>query len=484
VGPAPLGRETMTEKGKEAVTPAVPDAAPPARPKPPGRQWAYEAPVFYAALMALQRLAFPEDPAFLSVDPSPFWLGLLLFGLRYGLLPGLYAGALSAALYAYGVKLAGEGFRFEDTDFYVRPGLFLLFGAGIGGAADSFRHRIAELLDRIADLTAHEHGLTSQVISQQKAMRAIEQQVVSQMSSVVTLYQGSRRLGALDRAQLFEAVLDFFTRALQANKTALYVPRDGRWVLAGKRGWKEAERYPVELAAGEGIVGMAAAQKKPASLRDWLVGSFETGAEVPEQADAIMAAPILDPYGEPAAVFAVESMPFLRFNSASLNLLTLLADWGGEAYGKCLQVEELRARSVLDEDFGVHSPGYFTDRIRQEFKRSARQALPFSVLLVRPAPEEGEAAPKRKQYLHALCRVLRESMREEDILARVEDPDAYFAVILQTTVRERAEEVRARVVAAIDRLGLPAGARIGVGSYAHTMTGPKEVLDQARDDIR
>lgn len=474
----------MTDNDKTAATPAVPDKAPPAPPKAPGWHWVYEAPVFYGALMALQRLAFPEDPSFLSVDPSPFWLGLLLFGLRYGLSAGLYAGALSAGLYAFGVKASGEGFRFEDTDFYVRPGLFLLFGAGIGGAADSFRHRIAELRDHIADLTAREQGLTTQVISQQKAMRAIEQQVVSQMSSVVTLYQGSRRLGALDRTQLFEAVLDFFTRALQASKTALYVPRDGRWVLAGKRGWKDAERYPVELAAGEGIVGMAAAQKKPASLRDWLVGSFETGAEVPAEADAIMAAPILDPDGEPAAVFAVESMPFLRFNSASLNLLTLLADWGGEAYGKCLQVEELRARSVLDEDFGVHSPGYFAGRLRQEFKRSARQALPFSLLLVRPAPAPDDDAPRRRKYLHALCRVLRESIREEDILARVDDPQAYFAVILQTTVRERAEEVRARVLASFDRLGLPAGMGIGVGSYAHTMTGPKEVLDQARDDIR
>lgn len=463
---------------------ANPVPVPPAAPKPPGWHWVYEAPVFYALLMVLQRAAFPDDPAFRSVDPSPFWLGLLLFGLRYGLSAGFYAGALSAGLYCWGFKLAGESFRFSDADFFARPGLFLLFGAAVGGAADSFRHRIADLRDRIAELEAREQGLTEQVLSQQKAMRTIEQQVVSQMSSVVTLYHGSRRLGALDREQLFEAVLDFFTKALQANKTALYVPKDGRWVLAGRRGWGDQERYPTEVDAPHGLVGKAAATKKTASLRDWLVGSFETGSEAPADADAIMAAPLLDPDGEPAAVFAVQAMPFLRFNSASLNLLTLLADWGSEAYAKCLHVSELRARSVRDEDFGVDSAGTLADRVRQEFKRSVRHALPFSVLLVSPAPLADALPGKHNAHLHALCRLLRETIREEDVLSRIDDPQAFFAVILQTTARERASEIRGRIVAALERLGFPPGTRVGVGSYAHTMTRPEEVLDQAREDLR
>ncbi|MBI3298165.1 MAG: hypothetical protein HYZ75_08380 [Elusimicrobia bacterium] len=462
-------------------------AQPPAKADPARRgrlSWLYEAPVFYAALVALQHLAFSDYPYWHGVQPSPYWAGILLFGLRYGMLSGLVSGAASAALSAWGVHLAGEGYVFGDADYYVAPGLFVIIGAAVGGAADGYMLRIADQANRLDDAKDRARGLQEQVLSQQKAMRAVEQQVVSQMSSVVTLYHGSRRLGTLQRADLYEAVLDFFTRALQAAKTALYVPEDGRWVLKGSRGWTDKDTYPKTIELGQGIVGRAGSEKRPASLRDWLVGSFETGAELPDKTDAIMAAPLLGPDGEPAAVFAVQAMPFLRFNSASLNLLTLLADWGSEAYAKCLSIEELKSRSLLDEEYGVHSAGYFTSRVLQEFQRSRRYALPFSVILARPADLETLPADRRVHYLQALCRILRESVREVDVVARTPFDDAPFGAIVITATREVAQEVRLRMAGACARAGLPEGLRLGVGAFAHTMKEPEELIAQARDEIR
>lgn len=448
------------------------------------KSWLYEAPVFYLALIAFQRMAFPDYPYWHTVTPSPYWLGVLLFSMRYGMTSGLVLGFLSAGLHALGFHAAGEGFRFGDADFYVEPGLFVLVGAAVGGSADGCMHRVADLLRKLEDLRRRNNGLQLHIVSQQKAMRVIEQQVVSQMSSVVTLYQGSRRLGRLERADVFDAFLDFFTRALQATKTGLYIPFEGKWVLFGHRGWGDKDTYPRSVAPGQGLVGKAAFEKRPASLRDWLVGSFETGAELPDMTDAIMAAPILGPDGEPAAVFAVQSMPFLRFNSASVNLLTLLVEWGAEAYAKCLSVEELKARSILDEEYSVHSPAYFTSRVAQEFTRSARYSLPTSILLVSPAPLEGVRKDRQVHYMHSLCRLLRELAREGDVVARTPDAETPFALILVTTTREQAEELRLRLVAANSSVGLPAGLRLGVGSYAHTMAAPGEVIDQARSDLR
>ncbi|MDE2292325.1 MAG: GAF domain-containing protein, partial [Elusimicrobia bacterium] len=344
-------------------------------------------------------------------------------------------------------------------------------------------HRIADLRRRIADLTDRTGGLQQQIVSQQKAMRAVEQQVVGQMSSVVTLYQGSRRLGKLEESDLFDAVLDFFTPALQATKTALYVPVDGRWAAAGTRGWGQADAYPRSVRPGEGVVGRAALEKKPVSLRDWLVGSFETGAELPDRSDALMAAPLLDAEGEPVAVFAVQSMPFLRFNSASLNLMTLLAEWGAEAFAQCRSVAELKARSLLDEEFGVSSAAYVRSRLRQEFSRSARHALPLSLLLVAPAPLDALPKDRSLHYLRALARLLRERLRESDVIARSPVPEAFFAVILPTATREQGDEVRRRLGQWAEGIGLPAGMRVGLGSYAHTMKEAGEVLAQAREEL-
>lgn len=448
------------------------------------RSWLYEAPVFYLALIAFQRMAFPEQPYWHGTSPSPSWLGVLLFAMRYGMTSGLAVGAVSAGLCMLGVRAAGEAYRFGDADFWFEPALFLLVGAGVGGTADGYMHRLSDLLRKIEDLRGRNNGLQLHIVSQQKAMRVIEQQVVSQMSSVVTLYQGSRRLGRLELGDVFDAFLDFFTRALQATKTALYVPKDGVWVLQGSRGWAEAEGYPATVAPGKGIVGVAALEKRPASLRDWLVGSFETGSELPDKSDAIMAAPILGPDGEPVAVFAVQAMPFLRFNSASVNLLTLLAEWGAEAYGKCLSVSDLRSRSILDEEYGVHSPAYFHSRVRQEFARSRRYALPFSIVLVSPAPADGLPRDRRVHYLRSLCRILRETVREGDLVSMTQDPETPFAVLLVTATREQAEEARRRLTTAVSDVGLPPGARFGVGAFAHTMSDSGEIIEQARGDLR
>ncbi len=455
---------------------------PPAAPRSKIRSWSYEIPIFYAALFAAQRVLFPDDPGFRGFNPSPLWLGILLFSLRYGMPAGVASGAMSAALLIAGTRSAGQTFRLEDADFYLLPGLYLMVGGALGGVADRFAHRLDALARRIEELLERIRGLQNQISAQQRALRAIEQQVVSQMSSVVTLYHGSRELGTLDRASLLPAILDFFTRALQAAKTGLYVPSPEGWTLMDSKGWKENE-YPRELRRGEGLVGRAGAERKVVSLRDFL--SAEILGDDPQnpRPEAIMAAPLLSPKGEVVAVFAVQAMPFLRFNSASVNLLALLSEWGSESLAKCMKVEDLQSRSLLDEELGVHSSLYFGQRLRQEFDRSRHYALPFSLILV--SIDEGAVPPERSASLkRAVARVLREAVRGMDIVARAPYQDASFAVLLITAPKEQALAVRERAMATFNDAGIGGAVKISVGAYNHEMKEVEELVEQAWAQLR
>lgn len=447
------------------------------------RSYLYEVPAFYLVLFIVQRWLFPESPGFRDVNPSPFWLGLLLFGLRYGLAAGLLSGFVSAGLLALAARLGGEGYRLGDSDFWVLPGLLVIAGACIGGAADAYLHRIASLKSRIGELGDLNRGLQSQIQMQQKAMRAVEQQVVSQMSSLVTLYHGSRELGTLDREQILVGVLDFFTRALNAAKTALYVPQDGRWALRDQRGWTDADAYPRSLEAGQGLVGRAAAERRVVSLKDFFAADPESGLPDAPRSDAIMAAPLRGPDGAPMAVFSVQAMPFLRFNSASVNLLTLLADWGDEALAKCAHFDELKSKSILDEEFGVYSERYFLTRLKQEFGRSKRHALPFSVLLASPRGLDAVPVARRVAYLLALSRLLRDSVREIDVVTKTPYPEAPFAVLAMTATREQAGVVKKRVLERYATLELPPALQLGIGSYESEMSGEEALVEQARRDL-
>lgn len=452
-------------------------------PPKPSLSWLYEIPILFLFLWGLQRAAFPGSPGFKDIEPNPYWLGVLLFALRYGLFSGAVSGVVAAALSVMGIYQAGEGFRLEDADFYFQPGLYVIVGAALGGVADRHAHRVSALFRRLEDLAGRNRGLQNQIHLQQKAMRAIEQQVVSQMSSVVTLYHGSRELGTMDREALLPAALDFFTQALQASKTSVYVKKHGRWQLLDKRGWAPGDRYPDSVEFGEGIVGRAGLERRVVSLRDLFIAESDEQPGAGPRTDAIMAGPLVDPEGEPVAIFAVQAMPFLRFNSASVNLMMLLIEWGSESLAKAIEVAELKARSLLDEDFGVHSARYFETRVRQEFSRSRRYALPFSLALV--AVDLSALAPERHSAaLRALARLLRETVRDIDVVSRTPHPDAPFAVLLMTATGEQAKAVETRLSEGLGRLQFPATVKIGVGSYRHSMQVAEDMIEQARAQLR
>ena len=77
--------------------------------------------VFYLLLAFLNWTFFPHLLGFLDVDPHPFWLGILLFGFRYGIAAGFSAGAVSSILYMLAAWAAGERYRFEELNFYILP---------------------------------------------------------------------------------------------------------------------------------------------------------------------------------------------------------------------------------------------------------------------------------------------------------------------------------------------------------------------------
>lgn len=473
---------SQSPAAKAADAPAVP-APTRAEERATSRAWMYETPVFYLLLALVQRLAFPDHPGFIDVNPSPFWLGLLVFGLRYGLAPGLVAGVISSGLLALGYWQGGQSYRLEDTEFLVRAMLFIVVGAAVGGVASGFRHHLATLRANIADQLDRVRGLQGQILAQQKALRAVEQQVVSQMSSVVTLYHGSRELGTTDREIIFNGILEFFSRALQADRASLYIPSEGGWTLRGQKGWPAADTYPTSVGVGQGLVGKSGAERRVTSLRDWFEPKPDGTIPSEVRADAIMAAPLRAPSGEVLAVYAVQSMPFLSFNSASVNLLSLLAEWGDEALAKCLHFENLRSKSIMDEDLPVYGTKYFEARSRQEFSRSKRHALPLSIALVSPRGHADLPVDGQVSYFHALAKLLNECVRDSDVVTKSPFPEAPFAMLLMTTTREQVAPLKQRVLEAHSRLGLPVTLAFGVGSFRHEMTSLEEVFAEARTDL-
>ena len=79
----------------------------------------YEIPLVYLLIFGINRLLMPEMTGFIGVDPHPYWIGVLMFGFRYGVVAGLLAGSISAALYLMSAWYFIECYIFEDVSFYL-----------------------------------------------------------------------------------------------------------------------------------------------------------------------------------------------------------------------------------------------------------------------------------------------------------------------------------------------------------------------------
>ncbi|MFH1724252.1 MAG: GAF domain-containing protein [Elusimicrobiota bacterium] len=454
----------------------------------------YEIPVLFLLALVFQRQFFPDIPSFFQVSPHPFWIGVLVFGLRYGLTAGIAGGVCAAGLYLGGLWFSDERFRFDDADFYLLPGLFVVLGALIGGVVGMLEERNRDTKRELDEHRERVRQLVEELVTQRKTNRAIEQQVVSQMSSLVTLYQGARELDSLDRKDLLDGILSFFAEALRADKAALHVREKGQWVLYGQKGWADGDAYPKKLDMSQGVIGRAGVENRVVSLRDWFGQDVEQAWRGKDRADAIMAGPLRRDDGEVIGVFSVQDMPLLRFNSASVNLLTLLVDWAETAISKSLYFEELKSKTILDEVYNVYNETYFKSRSEQEFGRSKTYTLPFSMLLV--AIEGLKDLPHERQLnlLRAVGRLLQEVSRDIDIVTKSADPGIPFAVMMMTASVNQARGLRTKILDAFGKLGFAGGSgkdaeralsiKIGIGTFAPAMKAVGEIIAEAREDLR
>lgn len=444
--------------------------------------------LFYATLAVANHFLFPNFPGFVGIDPHPYWIGVLLFGFRYGVWAGFSAGLISAALYLGMAWLGVERYVFEDLPFYILPILFIIVGTLVGVGVYQYRSRIAELERRVSE----QQSLLGRADEENRTVKEInaglEKRIVTRMQTIVTLYEGARSLSSTDLDLLYPAILHFIMKTLDAEEAAIYVLADGEWRLRVNAGWKPYENHPTQLKAGEGLTGIAGASNKIVTMRDFIGASPKADF----LADCMMAGPIRrGERGEVLAVLAIQDLPFLSFNSASVNLFSFLLDWASRSVGQALEVSESKEREIWDATYNVFSYRYFLLRAEQEWLRSRTYYLPLSVGFVRIEGLDPLSQSAEDQLLQIVAQVLRDSCRDMDVVARNNDDNVPFTFLLITASSAQAAEIRQKILDNFAQLRLQennpvyAGIRmhVGLGDFGPKVPSLDALMHMAQEAV-
>ena len=247
-------------------------------------------------LLVLVALILVVDWALPSVDlsnlePSPYWLPVLLLSLQYGTVAGLMAAAVATAAYVFnGVAEQAVGENFFT--FLLRIWALPILWIGVALVLGQFRLRqIAEKQDlrqNLAKRTVEAQSLS--IYSKDLAARCsrLERQLTTRSKSSVTpvmtvLARFGRTTASVDEA------LSLLTEVLWPGaKISLFVITPAGSEAVAISGWSDSGAWPTEIPSTHSLYRAVVSERRVVSI-------LYTGDELVLGGHGVLACPIFAP---------------------------------------------------------------------------------------------------------------------------------------------------------------------------------------------
>ncbi len=243
-----------------------------------------------------------------------------------------------------------------------------------------------------------------------------------------------------------------------------------------------------QLLAGTNVIEVTARGNDPVVVRDManMVGA-KAMAYVEELYEAFAMRSL-----DKATLPASPVKPNKKLNLA-LGAILGLALGGGLAFlSEYLQapLESVTNFGILDNETGAYNKRYFRQRLGEEMSRARRNKYPLSLALMNVDHLEVIGTSfdhqARNEALRKVAAFLKQYLREEDVLARLDG--AVFAFLLPDTPGEKAQAIMEKLQTRIAwtplemeksgvKLNLSSAA--GVAAYQYNGTRQDEFLDKA-----
>ncbi len=300
-----------------------------------------------------------------------------------------------------------------------------------------------------------------------------------------------------DSHKLYQGIVNEAASLVDAEKCSLLLPSedDSTLKVSAVKGINPYLMYDIKVKKGEGIAGKAFEEATPVlitneeSMKKFGVAPksiFRTHScvSIPLKiADEVVGIlNLADKYsGEP---FTEDDLATLNHFALQTSVLIKLSN--------CYAVsEQMRELSITDPLTGLYNRRYFNVRLNEEYLRSKRYNLPFSLAIVDIDDfklfNDTEGHPAGDLVLKEIASIMNSSIRANDILVRFGGEE--FAIIMPQTSSDEAFKVAERVRTNIKELIPPTWQRfprehltVSIGIAMYPLCGdPLENLIRTAD---
>ncbi len=401
--------------------------------------------VFYALMQGFNRVILPQFAGFLGINPHPYWLGILIFSISYGTYVGFLTGLVAASLYIFNTIVYLEKYLLEDPSYYVLPILFMLLGLILGEISRRFRRSIRTVNTEKKQLSYNVEKLEEEIKTLWKIKYELEQKVVTQVSTLTTLYEGARQLDSANLNRAYKSIIYFFSKVLEVEEASIYERKEHGWELTESFGWKDYHKdRPESLGPTEGVIGLSGSKNKVVSIRDFVSNK---DSEMPNTlGDAIVAGPIRKGENGPViAVFSIQKIPFLKLNSSTMIIFSFLLNWASRAIEKMNYVKSLKSEAIRDVNYNAFTYRYFKKIGDREMVISKKYGVPTYIGIVKINTHKNTSAHQLDLIKAMGSEIIKESCRESDLVSTCDEEGVNFCFMLISSTDEAASNIKNKI---------------------------------------
>lgn len=389
---------------------------------------------------------------YVGVNPSPYWIPVILISVQYGVFEGLVS-AFLASILSLGSALGGpiledaltSGFdvalrdgvggdftSFNNEDYLIawqyaaEPLLWLIVALMVGLLRERLRQRNQQLAQDLRDTRERERVLSNAYEQLLHTKEHLEIRVAGQLKTVFTLYQAAKAIEKLGPGEVLIGIADLVRAVMQPTKFSLYLLNGSMLEAVTNDGWEDDDAYARVFDSTSAVFQEVVGRRRIMSV-------VNTADERLLAGEGILAGPLTSvDTGEVVGMLKIEKLGFLDLHVASLENFRILSEWVGTAFANARRFRKAQGNMYFNDDRTLLSDTVY--RQHTKFMKVLGENLGFDVTAVQLKAEGVDVLhqARRQAVVKAIGDVVKQHMSPMVQAFEYRQTGREFALILPT----------------------------------------------------
>ncbi len=330
--------------------------------------------VFFTAAVLLN-LLFGDGARFISMNPHPFWIIILLVIVQYGQREAVFTALLATAFLLLG-NMPEQSMTETMYDYYFRiflqPLLWIITALVLGSIRSrQFRER-DDLFERLWKSEESAHILASSYLALKKAKERLELRLAEETRSVLTVCQMAKAIQSVTSETLLDNIETLVTTSLHPAKFSVFWLEGQELVLAKSVGWKADDAFATRFGKNSTLMQDLVNTRRVLSV-------VEESHEKILGHEGVLAGPLFDEKTKALiGLLKIEDMDFIDMGINAHETFKILCDWISLAHAcadKHQKIQRDESRMPGKSLICISSPAPTIEIVLPEFLREPPSEL-------------------------------------------------------------------------------------------------------------